>query len=117
MEVTFEPAADIRAIGIGGYCLSNALDSAHIKIQHPLAPGEAVTLAAHLPDGDYRARTIELGGSADFRVDGGIAPAIALTDGDPLLAASAVPGEIAARNDGGRRGPSSSRTGAGRRTR
>ncbi|HEX5318036.1 MAG TPA: adenylate/guanylate cyclase domain-containing protein [Stellaceae bacterium] len=101
VEVTFEPAADIRAIGIGGYCLSNALDSAHIKIQHPLAPGEAVTLAAHLPDGDYRARTIEPGGSADFRVEGGIAPAIALTDGDPLLAAGAVPGEIAARNDGG----------------
>lgn len=100
VEVTFEPAADIRALGIGGYCLSNALDSAHVKIQHPLAAGASVTLAAQLADGDYRARTIEPGGSADFRVENGVAPGIALTDGDPVLTPGTVPGQVAARNDG-----------------
>ena len=37
-----------------------------------------------MPDGDYRARTIEPGGSADFRVEDGVAPEIALTDDDPV---------------------------------
>ncbi|HEY1795302.1 MAG TPA: adenylate/guanylate cyclase domain-containing protein [Stellaceae bacterium] len=100
VEVTFEPAADIRALGIGGYCLSSALDSAHVKIQHPLAPDGSVTLAARLADGDYRARTIEPGGSADFRVENGIVPDIALTDGDPVLTPGTEPGQVAARNDG-----------------
>lgn len=101
VEVTFEPAADVRTLGIGGYCLSSALDSAHVKIQHPLAPDASVTLAAQLPDGDYRARTIEPGGSADFRVEGGVVPEIALTDGDPVLVPGSVPGQVVARNDGG----------------
>jgi class 3 adenylate cyclase len=100
VEVTFEPAADIRTLGIGGYCLSSALDSAHVKVQHRLTPGTLVTLAAQLADGDYRARTIEPGGSADFRVENGMVPEIALTDGDPVLVPGNVPGQVVARNDG-----------------
>ena len=100
VEVTFEPADDIRALGIGGYCLASALDNAHVKVQHPLAPGAAVTLAADLPDGAYRARTIEPVGSADFRVAGGVVPGITLTDDDPLLGEDGEPGQVGARNAG-----------------
>lgn len=100
VEVTFEPAEDIRALGVGGYCLASALDSAHVKLQHPLAPGSAVTLAADLPDGDYRARTMEPGGSADFRIADGIVPEITLTDDDPELGEGIAPRQVHARNAG-----------------
>jgi class 3 adenylate cyclase len=59
-----------------------------------------VTLAVRLADGDYRARTIEPGGSADFRVEGGVVPEIALTDDDPVVTPGSVAGQLVARNDG-----------------
>ena len=100
VEVTFEPAASVRELGFGSYCLSNPLLSEHVKVQQHLDPGAAATIAVDLPDGDYRARTVEPGGTADFTVAGGRIPQIALTDGDPVLGKTGVPGQVLARNDG-----------------
>jgi class 3 adenylate cyclase len=100
VEVTFEPASSVRELGIGSYCLSSPLSSDHVKVQRRLDPGAAVALAADLPDGDYRARTVEPGGAADFTLAGSRIPQIALTDGDPILGAAGEPGQLIARNDG-----------------
>jgi class 3 adenylate cyclase len=99
VEVTFEPDAEIRALGIGTYCIASPLASEHVKVQWTLAPGETVELAVALADGDYRARTLEPGGSADFAVAGGVVPQVALAADGPVLSAGAV-GRLAARNDG-----------------
>ena len=85
VEVTFEPAADIRPIAAGTYCLANPLASEHIRVQHRLGPGSAAIVEADLADGDYRVRTVEPGGASDFRVADGALPEITLGDGDPVL--------------------------------
>jgi class 3 adenylate cyclase len=99
VEVTFEPSPAVRGIGGGAYCLANPLLSEHIKIQQRLAPGETATIPALLPDGVYRARSIEPGGSSELVVAGGRAPAVALRDGDPLVGETGEMGQIAVRND------------------
>jgi class 3 adenylate cyclase len=90
----------VRSLGSGSYCLASPLLSEHIKVQQHLEPGAAMTLAVDLPDGDYRARTVEPGGAADFTAAGGRIPEIALTDGDPVLGAADEAGRLTARNDG-----------------
>jgi class 3 adenylate cyclase len=86
VEVTFEPAPSVRDIGSGGFCLANPLESGHIKVQLRVKPGEGkVSNGIILPDGDYRARTVEPGGAADFTIEHGSIPSITLTDGDPVI--------------------------------
>jgi class 3 adenylate cyclase len=99
VEVTFEPAAAVRELGAGGYCLANPLLSEHIKVQQRVAPGETAIIEAGLPDGAYRARTVEPGGSAEFQVEIGRSPKIALQDGDLVLGAPSERGLVAMRND------------------
>ena len=86
VEVTFEPAPSVREIGAGGFCLANPLVSDHIKFQWRVKPGhDKGFIAVDLPDGDYRARTVEPGGTADFTIEHGSIPSITLTDGDPVI--------------------------------
>jgi len=101
VEVTFEPAADIRTLGLGTYCLASPLASGHVKVQHTLPPGGSAILAADLPDGDYRARTVEPGGSTDFRVEHGILPEIELGGGDPILSPKVERGRLGVHNASG----------------
>jgi class 3 adenylate cyclase len=99
VEVTFEPAATVRELGAGGYCLASPLLAEHIKIQQRLAPGERAVIEAPLPDGVYRVRTVEPGGSCELAVTEGRAPRITLTDERPVLDRAGEPGRIEARND------------------
>ncbi|HZK90255.1 MAG TPA: adenylate/guanylate cyclase domain-containing protein [Stellaceae bacterium] len=85
VEVTFEPAAAVRELGIGTYCLASPLASEHVKIQHRLLPGESAVLPAHLADGQYRVRTVEPGAAADFLIEDGNIPQLTLTDAAPEL--------------------------------
>jgi len=102
VEVTFEPAATVRDIGAGSYCLASPLLSEHIKVQQRLAPGEQAMIDAQLPDGNYRVRTVEPGGDAELTIADGKVPAIALTDGDPIQGDAGGVGEIIVRNDAGK---------------
>ncbi|HVH81657.1 MAG TPA: adenylate/guanylate cyclase domain-containing protein [Stellaceae bacterium] len=99
VEVTFEPAASVRELGAGAYCLASPLLSEHIKVQRRLAPGERTVIDAPLPDGAYRVRTVEPGGSSEMTVVDGAAPEIALGDGAPVLGAPVERGTIIARNN------------------
>ena len=85
VEVTFEPADDLRPIAAGTYCLASPMAMEHIKIQQRLDAGGAALIEVELADGDYRARTVEAGGATDFEVREGALPQIVLGDGDPAL--------------------------------
>jgi class 3 adenylate cyclase len=100
VEVTFEPAAAVRELGAGSYCLASPLLAEHIKVQQHLAPGERAVIEASLPHGGYRARTVEPGSSIEFTIAGGRVPEIVLSDGAPVLGASGEPGHINMRNTG-----------------
>ena len=100
VEVTFEPAAAVREIGAGGYCLASPLLAEHVKVQQRVEPGGRAVIDASLPDGSYRARTIEPGDSADLTIVGGRAPEVTLGDGAPTLGPPGEPERIAVRNSG-----------------
>jgi class 3 adenylate cyclase len=99
VEVTFEPAATVRELGAGGYCLASPLQAEHIKVQQRLAAGERAAIEAELPDGIYRVRTVEPGGRCELAVADGRAPRITLTGDGSVLGESGAPGRIEARND------------------
>jgi class 3 adenylate cyclase len=100
VEVTFEPEPVIRSLGIGTYCLASPLASEHVRIQRLVAPGGTSSFAADLADGEYRARTVEPGGSADFCVENGRAPEILVIDAEVVLSGATAPGPIRVRNEG-----------------
>ena len=98
VEVTFDPAPDIRPIAGGTYCLASPLATRHIKLQRRIAAGSMATIEAELADGDYRVRTIEAVGASDFHVADGVLPDIVLTEGDPVLRRRTDRGRLHARN-------------------
>jgi class 3 adenylate cyclase len=98
VEVTFDPADDIRPSAAGTFCLASPIAAGHIKVQRRLAAGAVAAIEADLPDGDYRARTVEPGGADDFAVAGGAVPEIALGEGDPELGPERRRGLVQARN-------------------
>jgi len=102
VEVTFEPAAAVRELGAGSYCLASPLLSEHVKVQQRVGPKERAVIAADLPDGLYRARTVEPGGSVEFAVSDRRIPEIALTEGDPILGEPGEAGAVVVRNDDAR---------------
>jgi class 3 adenylate cyclase len=104
LEVTFRPAATIRGVAPGGFCLASPLATSHVLVQQILAPGEARTIEADLPPGAYRVRTLEPGGEVAVEHAGGPFPGI-VVDGAAVTAGPAGPGptgpgRLALRNDG-----------------
>ncbi len=61
VEASFRPAAAVRPIAGGQYCLFGPMSTPHIKIHVTLDPGQSRDVAAQLPPGDYRLRTLEPG--------------------------------------------------------
>jgi len=89
VEVTFEPAPLLRDVSAGGFCLANPLASGHIKVQLRLEPErDGGPVGITLPDGAYRARTLEPGDSTDFTIENGHIPSITLTNGAPGIGES-----------------------------
>lgn len=98
VEATFQPAASIREVAKGGFCLSGPQTTPHVAVQQILAAGERRELAAQLAAGDYRLRTLEAGGQSDFTFTGGGFPAV-IADGASVSAgAPAIPGQLILHN-------------------
>jgi class 3 adenylate cyclase len=102
VEVTFDPADDIRPPAGGTFCLASPIAAGHIKVQRRHAAGGTSAIAADLADGGYRARTVEPGGALDFAVANGTVPEIALTEGDPEFGPGGSRGLVQACNRGSR---------------
>lgn len=61
VEAAFRPAAAIRPLTSGEYCLFGPMSTPHIKLHLTLDPGQSRSLEIELPFGPYRFRTLEPG--------------------------------------------------------
>ena len=102
VELTFHPAAAIRPIAGGEYCLSGPGGTPHVKVQQILAPGEVREVEAMLPAGDYRLRTLEPGRETDIAYDGGPFPELVASPEGVAAGSPSLPGIIRFRNEAGR---------------
>ncbi len=82
VELTFHPAPTIREILSGEFCLFGPMSTPHVKVQIALEPGETRSVPATLDPGDYRLRTLEIGGQVDIAYEGGVFPNTIIGDQD-----------------------------------
>ncbi|MEX2614916.1 MAG: adenylate/guanylate cyclase domain-containing protein [Alphaproteobacteria bacterium] len=75
VEMTFHPDPAIREIQKGEFCLFGPMSTPHVKVQISLNPGKKRDISACLAPGEYRVRTLEAGGEAEFTYAGGGFPA------------------------------------------
>jgi class 3 adenylate cyclase len=102
VEASFRPAAAVRALATGEYCLFGPMSTPHIKLQVSLAPGETRSLPAALEPGPYRLRTLEPGPEADIDWPGGGFPEVAVSDDDVAAGPAAPAGTVRLANAGKR---------------
>ena len=76
VELTFHPAAAVREVIDGEFCLFGPMTTPHVKLQITVPPGSQRTVTAALDPGDYRLRTLEVGGETDISYTGGPFPTI-----------------------------------------
>ena len=88
VELTFRPAAAIRPLVEGEFCLFSPMTTPHVAVQQTLAPGETRDVPSDLARGAYRLRTLHPGGEASLDWNSGgfptvIADAEGVRAGDP----------------------------------
>ena len=103
VEAAFRPAAAIRPLLSGEYCLFGPMSTPHIKLHITLDPGETRSFAADLPFGPYRLRTLEPGPEAGLEWAAGGFPEVILEDGKVTAGPPAAPGTVTLTNRGSRR--------------
>ncbi len=94
VELTFRPAPAVREVIDGEFCLFGPMSTPHVKVQVALEAGETKTLTARLAPGDYRLRTLEIGGKSDIAHAGGGFPRLTAQAGAVAAGAPAGDGEI-----------------------
>jgi class 3 adenylate cyclase len=101
VELSFQPAPSVRELTIGEYCLNGPYATPHVVVQQVLGAGEARGVAADLPPGPYRLRTLEPGGELDIdHAAGGTFPEIVVDGTTVTTGPASPPGEIRMRNRG-----------------
>jgi class 3 adenylate cyclase len=80
VEASFHPAPAVRPLESGEYCMWGPMSVPHVKAQILLQPGETREVAAILPFGPYRFRTLEPGPEADLDWGSGGFPELILDD-------------------------------------
>ncbi len=66
VEASFRPAAGIRMLEEGEYCMWGPVSVPHVKLQIALAPGESRDIAADFSPGPYRLRSLEAGPAVEI---------------------------------------------------
>lgn len=94
VELTFRPAAGLRTLASGEFCLLGPMSTPHIVAHVTVQPGQLRSIEVALPPGTYRARTLEPGPEVTFDHDGGPLPAIELAEESIALAAPAADGHL-----------------------
>lgn len=102
VELSFTPAASLRPVSAGEFCLFGPMSTPHIWAQIALAPGEERRLALSLPPGAYRLRSLEPGPQCDLDFEGGGFPEIELDDDAITAGAPAAPDLVVLSNRGSR---------------
>ena len=101
VELSCAPAAAIRPIAEGGFCLSGPMSTPHVPVQVLLKPGERRDVAVDLAPGSYRLRTLHPGAPADVEHRGGAFPGLRVTSAGVEAMAPAGEGRIGFANDAG----------------
>lgn len=94
VELSFQPAAGIRPVAFGEYCLFGPMSTPHIVAQLRVAAGATRELEASFATGHYVARTLEAGPEADFDYEGAGLPDILIGDGTVAVGEPAEPGVL-----------------------
>jgi class 3 adenylate cyclase len=103
VEAAFRPAAAIRPLSSGEYCLFGPMSTPHIKLHVTLGPGESRSFAVDLPFGPYRLRTLEPGPETSIEWSAGGFPELVIEEGAVRDGPPAPPGRVTLSNRGGRR--------------
>jgi len=103
VELSFRPAAAVRPLSVGEYCLFGPMSTPHIRVHVTLEPGTARQLTADLAPGPYRLRTLEPGPEWDIDWPGGGFPEVVATAESVTAGEPAPAGEVHLRNDSERR--------------
>jgi class 3 adenylate cyclase len=98
VEASFRPAAAIRPLESGEYCMWGPMSVPHVKAQIHLEPGERRTLPGSLAPGPYRLRTLEPGDALDLDYGGGAFPALVIAGEEIRAGDDAVAGELTFEN-------------------
>lgn len=99
VEASFRPAAAIRPLLSGEYCLWGPMSTPHVAAQIHLAPGETKSLDAQFPPGPYRWRSLEPGPEIDCEVSGDAGmPSIRLMAAEIAAIPPAAPGKLTLEN-------------------
>lgn len=100
VELSFQPAAGIRPVAFGEYCLFGPMSTPHIVAQVRVAGGSSRELSASFAPGHYRLRTLEAGPEADLDHEGAGFPEVRLAaDGAITAGTPAAPGTLRLVND------------------
>jgi class 3 adenylate cyclase len=99
VELTLRPAAGIRPIEAGEFCLLGPMSTPHIWAHITLEPGEERVVELVAPPGPYRLRTLEIGPESDIEHTGTSFPAVVVTDDAVLTGAPGPPGRVTLRNE------------------
>jgi class 3 adenylate cyclase len=99
VELSFRPAPAFRPLASGEYCLFGPMSTPHIKVHVTVPPGDSRTVAADLPAGPYRLRTLEPGPAMDIDHDGGPFPAVVVDGASVTAGPPDADGGIVLRND------------------
>jgi class 3 adenylate cyclase len=94
VEASFRPAAAIRPMQSGEYCMWGPMSVPHVRAQVNLAPGETRTLPGAMVAGPYRLRTLEPGGECDIAHDGAAFPAFVIAGEEISAGPPAEPGQL-----------------------
>ncbi len=100
VELTFRPAASVRPIDHGEFCLFGPMSTPHVRVQQRLEPGEARDVECGLEPGPYRLRTLHPGGECEVDWDGGTFPEMVLDEAGVRPGAPSPEGRIRLRNLG-----------------
>ncbi|MFQ6017134.1 MAG: adenylate/guanylate cyclase domain-containing protein [Kiloniellaceae bacterium] len=102
VELSFNPAPAVRAIGAGEYCLFGPMSTPHIWIHLTLEDGTRRKVAAGLPPGPYRLRALEPGPELDITWDRGGFPEVILEANAVRAGPAAESGQVVLTNRSGR---------------
>ncbi|MEO9902380.1 MULTISPECIES: adenylate/guanylate cyclase domain-containing protein [Alphaproteobacteria] len=80
VELTFQPAASIRKVEHGEFCLFGPMSTPHVRLQIRVAPHGSESVETVLAPGSYRIRTLEPGPERILDFSGGNFPAIAVDE-------------------------------------
>jgi class 3 adenylate cyclase len=95
VEAGFRPAPALRKLESGEYCLFGPMSTPHIKAQIQVDAGKSRSIAATLPPGPYRLRTLEAGPEHDIEFVGGDFPEVIVGDDSVTVGSPAQKGQIA----------------------